>query len=191
VKSNYATYQAKDPGQAGFALKMEAAASVMRKRLESLGLTDAAITIFGADKSKIEVDIPAAENPGDAFTALGKSAKLEFLDPNGSVILTGDNIAGASYASSYGNNAINITLDGNGADTLAKATARLVGQAINIQLDGKIISTPLVAAPITGGKVNITGGFTVEEARFLAAELDSGPLPLDFEIVDSGEAMMQ
>jgi preprotein translocase subunit SecD len=45
-------------------------------------------------------------------------------------------------------------------------------------IDGIIISAPTVTGVITGGNVEISGDFTVPQARALAAGLGSGRLPV-------------
>ena len=47
---------------------------------------------------------------------------------------------------------------------LRRETERLVGSALPIRLDGKVISAPTVLEPITGGALSITG-VSAEETR--------------------------
>jgi len=49
-------------------------------------------------------------------------------------------------------------------------------------LDGNVIATPQTAGPISGGIVQITGGYTRVQAEELAADLQSGALPVDFRV---------
>ena len=63
---------------------------------------------------------------------------------------------------------------------------------IAIVLDEQVISSPAVAVDvacgvgITGGSTIITGGFTEEEAKELAALIQGGALPVPVEIVEQG-----
>lgn len=49
-------------------------------------------------------------------------------------------------------------------------------------LDGNVVSAPHIDGPIPGGKIQIAGNFTRAQAAELAAQLQSGPPPVDFRI---------
>jgi preprotein translocase subunit SecD len=53
---------------------------------------------------------------------------------------------------------------------------------IAVVLDGNVIAAPLTAGPIQGGIVQITADYTRVQAEELAADLQSGALPVDFRI---------
>ena len=53
--------------------------------------------------------------------------------------------------------------------------------AVAIVLDGVVLSAPRIAEPITGGRAQIAGNFSQQEAKDLASILKYGPLPLAFE----------
>jgi preprotein translocase subunit SecD len=44
-------------------------------------------------------------------------------------------------------------------------------------LDDKVISSPVIREPITGGSVQISGNFTLEDANSVAMLLRAGALP--------------
>lgn len=79
---------------------------------------------------------------------------------------------------------IAFTFDDAGKVRFAELTRESVGQQIAILLDGKLLMAPRVNAAITGGKGEITGRFTDEEARRLAALL-AHPLPAPLRLVES------
>ncbi len=58
-----------------------------------------------------------------------------------------------------------------------------IGKSIAIVLDGYVYSYPTVQNEITGGNSQITGNFTVEEAKDLANVLKSGKMPAPARIV--------
>ncbi len=79
---------------------------------------------------------------------------------------------------------VSIVFNAEGADIFAKLTKDNVGKSIAIFLDRDLgntepISAPVVREAITGGKAQITGKFTPEEARTLVNRLNSGALPVD------------
>lgn len=51
-------------------------------------------------------------------------------------------------------------------------------------LDGNVISAPQTEGPITGGKLSIQANLSREQAQVLAAQLQGGPLPVEFLISD-------
>ncbi len=53
---------------------------------------------------------------------------------------------------------------------LRRETERLVGSAMPIRLDGKLISAPTVLEPLTGGAVSIAG-VSAEETRAIRAAI--------------------
>jgi preprotein translocase subunit SecD len=82
---------------------------------------------------------------------------------------------------------VNLEFTGPGGQKFLNATTAISqrGEGNNlfaIVLDGQVISSPSVSAPIPGGTAEITGQFTEQEARDLANVLKYGALPLAFEI---------
>lgn len=77
-----------------------------------------------------------------------------------------------------------VSFDEPGTRALAKLTRDNVGRALAVIVDDEVIMSPVLAEPITGGSVQIAGGFTVESASQLAIMLRSGALPASFAIVE-------
>ncbi len=83
--------------------------------------------------------------------------------------------------------AVNITLNSEGAQAFAQATSELAathGQIVII-LDNEVQSAPAVQSEIPNGQVQITGGYTLDEARNMQTVLESGSLPVNFEYAQS------
>jgi preprotein translocase subunit SecD len=59
-----------------------------------------------------------------------------------------------------------------------------VGRKLAIRVDGQVVSSPVIREPIFGGAGQISGHFTAQQARDMAAGLSSGAAKLEFEIVD-------
>lgn len=78
---------------------------------------------------------------------------------------------------------INFTADG--AKTFADMTSENMGQMTYIVYDGMIIASPMINAPITDGSVMISGMDSIETAEILAANIESGTLALQLEVVSS------
>ncbi len=82
---------------------------------------------------------------------------------------------------------VNLEFTSKGAAHFADVTAKLSQQTspanqFAIVLDGEVISAPAVNQAITGGEAQISGSFTENSARELAAQLSSGALPVDLEV---------
>ena len=72
---------------------------------------------------------------------------------------------------------VNMSMNSEGAQTWARLTKENIGRSIAIVLDNNVYSAPTVQVEITGGRSNITGNFTINEATDLANILKSGKLP--------------
>ena len=163
---------------------MEKLTAVMRNRVDEFGVAEPIIQQEGEDR--LIVELAGIENPDEAIEMLGKTAKLEFKDPSGAVILTGADLANSSAVidNSTGQNVVTLEFTEEGTDKFASATSRLVGKEISIYLDGVLLQNPVVNGPILDGNAQIQGGFaTFEAAANIAALLRGGALPVDIEIL--------
>lgn len=99
--------------------------------------------------------------------------------------LEGDVITDAradfSQTSAYAN--VSMTMNAEGAKAWGRITKENIGKSIAIVLDGFVYSFPTVQNEITGGNSQITGNFTVEEAKDLANTLNSGKMPAPARII--------
>jgi RNA polymerase sigma factor (sigma-70 family) len=68
---------------------------------------------------------------------------------------------------------IEIEFSAAGAEQFAQITRDNLNKRLAILLDGKLYSAPLIRSEITGGKAQISGNFTVEEAGELAAKINA------------------
>jgi SecD/SecF fusion protein len=74
-------------------------------------------------------------------------------------------------------------MNAEGARVWARMTADNIGKCIAVVLDGMVYSYPRVSTEITGGRSEITGDFTSDEADDLVNVLKSGKLPAPTSIV--------
>lgn len=77
---------------------------------------------------------------------------------------------------------VSVDLDQRGAKVFDAMTGENVGRRLAIVLDNTVYSAPVIKERIPGGKVSITGRFSMDEAHDLAIVLRSGalPAPVDF-----------
>lgn len=78
---------------------------------------------------------------------------------------------------------VSLQFDSEGAKLFGEITKRNVGKPVGIFLDGQLISYPNVNEEITSGNAQISGNFTVEEAKDLAKRLNEGALPVPINLV--------
>lgn len=99
--------------------------------------------------------------------------------------LTGDMLTSASAGfDQYGSPGVDIAFDRRGTRLFADLSTKHVGQRFAIVLDGVVYSAPVFREPILGGRAQITGSFSVEEAQDLAAILNAGALPAGVTVVE-------
>jgi len=103
---------------------------------------------------------------------------------NGQAELEGDHISNAAQDfDERGRIAIRMNMDKIGTNIWAKMTTRNVGKPIAIVLDNFVYSAPNVNDPITTGNSQISGNYSLKEAKDLAEILESGKLPAPAKIV--------
>jgi preprotein translocase subunit SecD len=185
----YTVYQADDTSVEDYEQKMAGTLAVFRTRLDSRGFTEATITRQGNDKIRVEIPInntSEIQDPNEISKYIGTPAKLEFKDPDGNVVMEGDDIQSARMViGPTGQPEVSFTLSDEGSKKFAEATSRLVGQQISIVLDDTVISAPTVDEVIAGGRGQITSpNFTNESASELAMQIESGALPLDLNEIE-------
>jgi preprotein translocase subunit SecD len=106
------------------------------------------------------------------------------------VVLTGDRINDAQpgFDSQTGEPAVHITLDGTGARIFHQVTRENVGRRMAILLfekgKGEVVTAPVIRSEIPGGRVQISGRMTTQEARDIALLLRAGALAAPMEIIE-------
>ena len=157
---------------------------VIERRVNELGLTEPVIQRQGKDR--IIVELPGVKDPEKAIAMLGRTAMLQFKDESGKVVLTGSDLKDAKAQVSQGNQAVvGLEFNDEGGKKFADLTARNVGKKIAIELDGQVLTAPVVQEAITGGHAQISGSRNVEEAEHLAILLRSGSLPVKIEVMEN------
>ena len=157
---------------------------IIERRVNELGLTEPVIQRQGKDR--IIVELPGVKDPEKAIAMLGRTAMLHFQDERGNVVLTGSDLKDARAQISQGNQAVvGLEFNSEGADKFADLTAKNIGKQIAIVLDGEVLTAPVVQEAITGGRAQISGSRSIEDAERLAILLRSGSLPVKIEILEN------
>ncbi len=103
---------------------------------------------------------------------------------NGKPVLNGDVVVDAS--SEFDNmqgNVVSMVMNDAGARAWARVTQNNLNKSVAIVLDDQVYSFPNVNSVIEGGRSQITGNFSVEEAKDLANVLKSGKMVAKVNIV--------
>ena len=176
---------------------------VISRRVDQMGIANADVRVEGGNR--IRVELPGVENAQEAIDQIGRTAQLQFLMPDGGFVLDGSMVQNATVTQSgseTGGYAVSLELKSEGADAFEQATEKALsgtvtatikdsyGQtvpsdSIVIMLDNDVISSPSVNEVISGGKCEITGNFSQDEASELAALIRGGALPAPLEEVSS------
>ncbi len=160
-----------------FAYLLDTTMSVIRTRLGDKGYSEATVQSLGEDG--IRVEIPDVTDTAMVLELIGEPALLEFTTPDGTVFMTGDAVASAEPAlDQFGQHVINFKLNKNGTELFRQMTTQHVGRVLYILLDGEVLLAPKVNEPITNGEGSISGMESRETAAKIAAQIQSGALPL-------------
>ncbi|HEX7016647.1 MAG TPA: protein translocase subunit SecD, partial [Cyclobacteriaceae bacterium] len=172
------------PGTFRYALQDTAQINAIFRRPEVRNLLPRNVGIFWSNKPEKADRNNLTEEP---------RLELYFLDigRNGKPKLTGETITNARHEiDQKGRYAVSMTMNAAGTKTWAKMTADAASKQpqgrIAIVLDNAVYSAPYVQGEIPNGNSQITGNFTIEEAKDLANVLRAGSLPAPLTIVEEG-----
>lgn len=95
--------------------------------------------------------------------------------------------ANKSRDQTIGGIVVDLTMTPDGSKKWGDMTTKNVGRAVAITMDNVVYSAPMVNEPIRGGRTQISGGFSIEEADDLAGLLNGGALPAPCVIKDQSK----
>jgi preprotein translocase subunit SecD len=78
---------------------------------------------------------------------------------------------------------VSLQFNDEGAQIFEELTTKNIKKVLAIYLDSQPISLPTVQDTISGGKAQITGRFTTDEAKLLVERLNAGALPVPINLV--------
>jgi preprotein translocase subunit SecD len=100
------------------------------------------------------------------------------------VMLTGDVLSDALVSIGQFNDPyVSITFDAKGGREFERITGDNIKKRMAVVLDNTIYSAPVIQDRITGGRAQITGTFSMQEANDLAIVLRAGALPAPLKII--------
>lgn len=118
---------------------------------------------------------------------LDKDTNQEFRTPyvvKKRVMLTGDVLSDARVSIGQFNDPyVSVTFDAKGGREFERITGDNIKKRMAIVLDNSVYSAPVIQDRISGGRAQITGSFTMQEANDLAIVLRAGALPAPLKIL--------
>jgi len=119
--------------------------------------------------------------------AKNRDGKTEMLLVGTESVLVGDRLTDARAEFSqqgFGQPYVSIEFDAEGADKFADVTAKNINRRLAIVLDGEVHTAPVIRERIPSGRAQITGNFSVQEAKDIALVLRAGALPAPVKIIE-------
>lgn len=147
--------------------------------------------VYQEGSNRINIEIPGVSDANQILEELGKPGSLEFRLSDGTVVLTGTQVATATAKQQQNQTTgamefvVQLDLNDDGAKAFADATTANVGKQIMIVYDDEVISAPVVNEAITGGTAIISGMSSAEEAKNLASSIRIGSLSLELNEIRS------
>jgi len=191
---------------------MDGIRDVIERRVNLFGVTEPVVQINKAGESyRLIVELPGVKDIHQAIEMIGATPYLEFKEERTqeesdevikkqeegdeealltdpyfkSTQLTGHYLKKAQLAFDQTTNKPHVVLEFNdeGAQIFAELTRNNVNKTIAIYLDSMPISIPRVQEEIPGGKAQISGNFSLTEAKQLAQRLNAGALPVPITLI--------
>lgn len=137
--------------------------------------------------------------PGNSYqnTSIGSDGEYVYQTPTGdteTVLMDGSAVknaqagidSSAKNSSNKSNYVVSLELNDKGAKTFADITEKYTNKIVSIWMDDVMLSAPTIQEKISGGKAQISGDFTAEEATKLADRINAGALPFKLSTVTYG-----
>jgi preprotein translocase subunit SecD len=190
---------------------MQGLRDVIERRVNVFGAKEPLVQTEGrGDDRRLIVEIAGAIDSAEAIRQIGKAPFLDFREPkenyaeiverNQQVIETGEGEIEDPFAQTSLNGSlldraevsfghltqepvINLSFNSEGSRLFQEITKRNIGNVLAIYLDDQLIQAPVVQGEITGGRAQITGSYTLEEAQSLVRDLNAGAVPVAIELL--------
>lgn len=189
---------------------MEGLRDVIERRVNMFGVSEPVVQAEGRDRNRrLIVELAGISDISQAIAMIGATPYMEFKierpeterdallkkqeaeeliseDPYfAATPLTGKYLSKANleFDQTTFEPVVGLVFNDEGAQLFAKLTKENVGKRIAIYLDGVAISAPTVNEEITGGRAQISGRFTPDEAKQLVRNLNAGALPIPIELI--------
>jgi protein-export membrane protein SecD len=186
---------------------MSSLREVIERRVNVFGVSEPLVqtessAMSGAVQNRLIVELPGVTDVKEATKMIAATPQLEFrvlapgVSASSSSASTTDFVATGltgrflkrsqvSFSENSLSPSISIEFNAEGAKLFAEITKANINKPVAILLDNQIISAPNVREEIRDGKAEISGQFTVEEAKNLVRDLNLGALPVPVKLAST------
>jgi len=170
---------------------MDGLKDIIERRVNLFGVQEPLVQVQKKGENyRLIVELAGVKDVKKAIEMIGQTPYLEFREQDAKgnfkpTQLTGRYLEKAELGFDQVTYKPIVLLQFNseGAKIFEELTKKNVGKPLAIFIDGVLISKPTVKEPITGGKAQITGDFSVEYAKKLAENLSAGALPAPITLI--------
>ena len=174
---------------------LEGVRDVIERRVNLFGISEPNVQVSNFEgKERVIVELPGIKDTKEAAGLIGKTAQLIFAEISGEeseatlipTELTGADLRSADvvFDQTTGKPVVSLEFSDEGGKKFAALTEKNIGKPLPIILDNELVSQPVVQEVITGGRAQITGDFTTDEAKKLSIQLNAGALPVPVSLVE-------
>ena len=169
---------------------------VIERRVNLFGVSEPRVYAENvANKNRLIVELAGIKDVKEAIKQIGETPFLDFREvvehgtSSPEFILTSLNgryvkSATLSFDNITGKSQVDIEFSGEGAEIFSALTEKNINKPLAIFLDDALIEMPMVREKISGGKAQITGNFTLDEAKKLVERFNAGALPAPIQLIN-------
>jgi len=186
---------------------MDGLRDVIERRINLFGVREPVVQVQGEG---LIVELSGQVDPAQAVKEIGKTPFLEFreekenfqeiIEKNKKVMEAGEGVyedpfkatpltgrylksASLSFDQLTSKPLVSLEFNEEGAKIFELLTEKNISKPLAIYIDGIPISIPTVQEKISGGKAQISGQFTIDQAKELARNLSAGALPAPITLI--------
>ncbi len=182
---------------------MDSLRDVIERRVNLYGVSEPVVqTEKSGSSHRLVVELAGVFDIKEAIKLIGETPFLEFKElPNSikNAATQSENVSYEDFAATnltgkyvkranvvfgqIGEAQVLLEFTPEGADIFEKITEKNIGFPLAVFLDGSVISAPIVQQKISGGSAQITGQFTLAEAKELVGRFNAGALPVPISLI--------
>ncbi|MDI6820976.1 MAG: protein translocase subunit SecD [Patescibacteria group bacterium] len=177
---------------------------VIEKRVNLFGVSEPRVyTQAAGDSSRLVVELAGIKDVNQAINEIGATPFLDFREVETNEEKANDNTtstaikfiptslngryitrAQVSFDSVTRQPEVQLEFNSEGAKIFEDLTTKNVGKPLAIFLDNELIEMPTVREKIAGGKAQITGKYTLDQARAMVERFNAGALPAPIKLIN-------
>lgn len=178
------------------AIVVDGLRDVIERRVNFFGVSEPRVYIeYTGEETRLIAELAGIRDVATAIKGIGETPFLDFrtvLQEEGTSTiqfvptnLNGRVVKGAqlNFSNVTQEPEITIAFDDEGAALFEQLTEVNVGKPIAIFLDNDLLEMPVVREKISGGQAQITGRFTLDEARTFVRRFNAGALPAPITLI--------